>query len=107
MRDPKQEMFTDRKRLEQTTQGTYLYEDEEWELEVVVPEIVSDRQAGVGSVFTNGKDTLEFTTSIEDNETVLMSWNGGEWEPYTTTSAIPVKFHWAVLVEVMMAAVLG
>ena len=96
MRDPKQEMFTERKTLEQTAQGKYLYEGKEWELENIVPEIAADRQAGVGSVFTNGRDTLEFTTKVEDNETILVSWNGGPWEDYTVTSAIPAKFHWAV-----------
>ena len=107
MRAENQEMFVSRKVVELLPEGLYSYEGANYELEVLLPKLVDDRSAGVGSTFKLGETRLDFSSDEVDNETIILSWNEKEWKHFTTTSEIPVKFHIFVLIEVMMAALLG
>ena len=107
MRNPEHEIFNARQEFTYDTKlNKYTYRGVTYELiEDFIPELYQDCLGGVGITYCSGKDKIDFSLAVEDNETTIFSINEKEWETFRSVSQIPKHLHFAVYIESMMAVI--
>jgi len=107
MRNPEHEMFNSRQVLAyDSKKRCYYYRDSAYHnVDNLIPALYEDAIGGVGITYSAGKSTLDFSLSVEDNETTVFSLNGKEWEPYQSFSQVPNALQFAIFIETVLAAI--